>query len=154
MKNKVLIRWNKDMKRLMQKPKTALFVGYFDDSGKYSDGTKLSEVALWNEYGTISKKGKEHIPPRPFLRNTINNQANIDKFARIIGYELAESGDLNLAFERCANVAVSAVKKSIRSNTPPPNDPATIKAKGSSHTLIDTGKLMGGVDYKIKADND
>ena len=42
----------------------------------------------------------------------------------------------------------------IKSDIPPPNAPSTIKAKGSSHTLIDTGNMWESVDYQILSEEE
>ena len=41
------------------------------------------------------------------------------------------------------------IVKKIHSNIPPPNAPSTIKAKGSSKTLIDTGEMWRSVDSQV-----
>ena len=41
------------------------------------------------------------------------------------------------------------IVKKIHSNIPPPNAPSTIKAKGSSKTLIDTGEMWRSVDTQV-----
>lgn len=41
------------------------------------------------------------------------------------------------------------IVKKIHSNIPPPNAPSTIKAKGSSKTLIDTGEMWRSIDTQI-----
>lgn len=42
-------------------------VGVFEDA-TYPDGTSVARVAKWNEFGTKST------PPRPFMRQTINDK--------------------------------------------------------------------------------
>jgi hypothetical protein len=46
----------------------------------------------------------------------------------------------------------SMVQKTIRDakEWAVPNDPATIKAKGSSSPLIDTGRMVNSVRYEVK----
>lgn len=41
------------------------------------------------------------------------------------------------------------IVKKIHSNIPPPNAPSTVKAKGSSKTLIDTGEMWRSVDMQV-----
>ena len=45
-------------------------VGFFS-SARYADGTPVASVALWNEFGTRKKDGRQHIPPRPFFRRAL-----------------------------------------------------------------------------------
>lgn len=42
----------------------------------------------------------------------------------------------------------NAVVKKILSNVPPPNAPSTIRQKGSSKTLVDTGEMVGHVTHR------
>ena len=49
-------------------PKLELEVGFFE-SATYKDGTKVAQVAYWNEYGTPT------IPPRPFFRDAIKEKS-------------------------------------------------------------------------------
>lgn len=43
----------------------------------------------------------------------------------------------------------NAIRLKILSNVPPPLKEATIKRKGSSHTLIDTGQMLADVSHQI-----
>ncbi|MFA5753281.1 MAG: HK97-gp10 family putative phage morphogenesis protein [Bacteroidales bacterium] len=42
----------------------------------------------------------------------------------------------------------NAIVKKILSNVPPPNAPSTIRQKGSSKTLVDTGEMVGHVTHR------
>lgn len=44
----------------------------------------------------------------------------------------------------------NAIRNKILSGVPPPNAPATIKAKGSSHTLIDQGTLLDSIEHTVE----
>lgn len=44
----------------------------------------------------------------------------------------------------------NAIRIKILSNIPPPNAASTIKAKGSSHTLIDTGEMLDFVSHEVE----
>jgi len=52
-------------------------------------------------------------------------------------------------FKRALLKMEASVVKELGSNIPPPNAPATIRRKGSSKTLIDTGVMMRQVSTKI-----
>jgi len=47
----------------------------------------------------------------------------------------------------------NAIRIKILSNVPPPNAASTIKAKGSSHTLIDTGEMLESVSHEVDFSN-
>ena len=56
--------------------------------------------------------------------------------------------DLQGPHERALIKIENAIVKKILSNVPPPNAPSTIRQKGSSKTLIDTGEMMGHVTHR------
>lgn len=57
--------------------------------------------------------------------------------------------DFKGPMERALLKIEKAVVDEINSGVPPPNAPSTIKAKKSSKTLIDSGKMRQHVDHKI-----
>jgi hypothetical protein len=48
----------------------------------------------------------------------------------------------------------NAIDKKMLSGVPPPNAESTIKKKGSSKTLIDTGEMLGHVTHKQTEEGD
>lgn len=61
------------------------------------------------------------------------------------------------SYEIYENLGISlenAIRNKILSNVPPPNDPKTIKAKGSSHTLIDTGTMLDSISHIVEYNSD
>lgn len=40
-------------------------------------GRPVAQIAFWNEFGTYSRNGKRHIPPRPYLTQTGHLLKNI-----------------------------------------------------------------------------
>ncbi len=123
------------------KKATSLEVGFIDGA-TYPDGTLVSAVAAYNEFGT------ENIPPRPFFRNMIrensakwpvnlatalkNNNNDTEKALGLVGQEIQEE-----------------LQTSILSNIPPPDADATAKAKGFNRTLIDTGVMLNSVAARV-----
>ena len=59
-------------------------------------------------------------------------------------YELSE--DLGMKIE-------NAIRLKILSNVPPPLKEATIKRKGSSHTLIDSGQMLASITHSVNDSN-
>ena len=49
-----------------------------------------------------------------------------------------------------APVAVNEFKKTIKTLNSPPNKPSTVKNKGSSNPLIDTGLLRQSITYQVR----
>jgi hypothetical protein len=50
--------------------------------------------------------------------------------------------------KRALNKLQNAMVAEVMSNIPPPNAPSTIAQKHSSHTLIDSGEMLGHITYK------
>lgn len=117
--------------------------GYFNNAS-YPNSLKLSENALIQEYGT------EHIPPRPFLRNSLKRQKEWVKFIKE-NFDVSSDNPVQLeqVMKMTGEMMKDAIKDSIDSNIPPANRPSTVKAKGSSHTLIDTGTLRNSVHSEV-----
>lgn len=108
----------------------------------------LVEVAAVNEYG--SEDGR--VPERSFLRSTFDAKktkigqqlaAGLDKI--ILGRGTTDDllGRVGL------KLAADSVE-TINAGVPPPNAPATVARKGSTHTLIDTGRLRQSIDHEVR----
>ena len=137
-------------------------VGDAEGQGKpYDSMSEVARIAAWNEFGVPAKNAPEgakkafmefwHIPPRPFFRNAIDGckeelQEFMDKTA--IAVEIGEITP-RIAFERVGIFMENKIKKSITETTTPPNAPSTIKAKGSSHPLIDTAQMRNSVTFAV-----
>lgn len=102
--------------------------------------------AIYNEFGTT------RIPERPFMRITMRtNRAKYQRFlATNARWILNESVTINSALRRLGMIAVGDIQDMISSNVPPPNAPSTVRRKGSSTTLIDTGNMRQAVTYEVE----
>lgn len=108
----------------------------------------VGEIATLQEFG--SSNG--HIPPRPFLRNTLMNKS-------LVLNTLAEAGRRVVhkystprqAFKRAGDTFVNAIKTTLLDGVPPPNSPRTVAWKGHGDTLIGlTGALYDAISYQIR----
>ena len=90
------------------------------------------------------------------MRNTIKR--NEQKWVKYIKEMFDPNMDGNMPLKVIAlNIALKMqrdIQASILSNTPPPNKPSTIRRKGSSRTLIDTGLLLNSVQSEVIKGND
>lgn len=120
--------------------KTTLNVGFFEES-RYDNGSYVADVARYNEFGTLD------IPPRPFFRKAIND--NSSKWLDFLARDLAQTENIELSYNRLGEIARGDIVKSINQTNSPPNAPSTIKAKGSSKPLVDTGFLRANVTFKV-----
>ncbi len=115
----------------------------FMEGATYPDDTSVALVAAFNEFGTAKA------PPRPFFRNMI--AANSRKWPRNITTALKNNDyDASAALGLIGQEIQEELQDSIRSNTPPPNAPATVAAKGFDRTLIDTGHMLNSVTHVVK----
>lgn len=121
-------------------------VGFNEQSGGYEEGVTTAQVAAWNEYGT------EHIPARPFMRQTIeNNEDKITKFVNSkAGAALKGDGDAEKVLNQIGSYVKGMMQKEIRDGEFEPNAASTIARKGSEKPLIDTGHMRQSVVYTIK----
>lgn len=129
--------------------KGVLKVGFFD-TAKYENGEYVAQVAFWNEYGTISKNGNQHIPPRPFMRNVTDNQNAMSRIFNVAKIELEKGMENERVAEICGEQLAQMVKLSITGGSYIPNSAYTIAKKGSSRPLVDTGLMLGSVSYKVE----
>jgi HK97 gp10 family phage protein len=116
----------------------------FMEGATYPDGTSVPLVAALDEFGTAKS------PPRPFFRNAIaQNSAkwpkNLATALRAMNYDTAKALDL------VGQEIQEELQDSIRSNTPPPNAPATVEKKGFDRTLIDSSVMLNSVTHRVKS---
>jgi hypothetical protein len=104
----------------------------------------LISIAFWNHEGT-----SRGIPPRPFITEAMfTGKTRIRTQLRTtVKGILAGKGDLKGGLMRVAMLGQDLIQVQIGSNMPPPNAPSTVAAKGSSRTLVDTGRMMASVTW-------
>lgn len=109
------------------------------------DSLNISK-AIWNHYGT-----SRGIPPRPFLLNAMRrHRAKYLQAMKSAGAQILRGTmDSRTALNRLGIMAQGDVQQEINMTMTPPNAAATIRAKGSSHPLIDTGEMKGKVTWKV-----
>ena len=124
----------KQIKKLMT-DKTVL-VGIHESSGEHDGGISNAQLGAALHFGT------GNIPARPWLDAGV--QSGNAEYAEII----AENGDdLESALELIGVVAVGRTQEYMTNLSTPENALSTIKKKGSSNPLIDTGNLRQSVTY-------
>ena len=112
--------------------------------------------AIWNEFGT--KGGASGggwggpVPERPFLRNAMKNKKAEYKDALRKGAVSVVRGDytMGVLFDKLGNKAVQDIKAEITALSDPENSPTTVKLKGSSNPLINTGEMRNAVSYEVE----
>jgi len=123
-------------------------VGYLADTTgpqTYDNGLTLASNAAIHEFGG------GNVPPRPFMRT---GAEAFDQQDRAIGSILTGVIDGKVQPKEGSNrlgvILQTEIKRAIRGGDFAPLKAATIKRKGSSAPLIDTGRLRQGVDVRTK----
>ena len=123
-------------------------VGFYDKA-KYPDGTPVTNVAAWNEFGTESKLGNVQSPARPFFRKSNSRmKPQVARFLR----ERTDPKELIVTDQMgnlLGNMLSQDVKRSIVQLKDPPNTEYTIEKKGSTNPLINIGTMKNKATYKI-----
>lgn len=146
---KVRDRGLRDLKKRLKKSgQSFVKVGIFGEEADATHaGTKRSnvEIAGFHEFGTGT------IPQRSFLRATVDaEEGKIKKLQRTISRNMlkrriTEKKGLGLI----GTFVTGEIQKRIRGGIDPKLKPATIRRKGSSKQLIDTGQLVQSITWEV-----
>ena len=121
----------------------SLQVGWFE-SAKYGDGVPVAGIAAQNEYGNP----KMGIPPRPFLRNTIESQS--PTWSKIIeqgaSAVVAGSHSIENVLNKLGLKAAADIKNGISSGNFTPLKQSTIDARLRKKA---DGKTVGSLDKPL-----
>jgi len=123
-------------------------IGIQEGDNPNVEGILLSDIAFFNEYGTVN------IPERPFMRGWFDSDLQrIKKFAQKL-YEKVADGKMTAekALKTLGQWGQDEIRKSILKLKSPPNAPSTIRQKGSSNPLIDTGQMMNSIHHTVHFD--
>lgn len=128
-------------------------VGVLESAGSADagDGLTMAELAAIHEYGAP----RANIPARSFIRNTFldsDGAESLKKFMfRTAKGLIQEKLDVQQALNQLGAFAQSMIKNRIKAHIPPPLKPATVKRKGSSTPLVDTGQLINSITWEVKS---
>jgi hypothetical protein len=120
-----------------------------EETHERTSGLSVAQLAAIHEFGAP----RANIPERSYIRSTYHaEQDALRQMARtlvqrvLMGKMEAEQA-LNLLGMKLAN----AIKRAITTGDgiPPPLSPDTIRRKGSSRPLVDTGRLLGAITWKV-----
>lgn len=155
---KLLKEFKKRVVKIDNSP--AVHVGLLSDGKPRSDDSSYTnaEIGAVHEYGAPDAG----IPQRPWLRPAIrkNQQAYADLIQDGMRKELQGVPALSKALKLVGVKAVADVKLFVTAGDqiPPPNAPATLKAKEAkgksktgkgARTLVDTSQMINGVNFKL-----
>ena len=136
--------WKDIKKNLKELSRLAVKIGILEGS-KTKDGADIAEYAAYNEEGT------KNIPSRPFIRSWVDSNGEKLRHFMDSAYSHVVSGKWTArdAFERLGQTVQSGIKKNIVSGGFKPNSDSTVKRKGSSTPLVDSGDMRNAVNYKV-----
>jgi len=148
---------NKDFaklkKELAELEKLQVRVG-FQRGDTNDEGVDLVDIAVWNELGT-ERDGKVHIPSRPFLRQSVeNNEEKIKAFAQKQLKGLGDTTTAKQVLQRLGIFQKGLVQETINNGDFIKNAPATVARKKSAQPLVNTGQLIQSVNFVIEPQGD
>ena len=115
----------------------------------HEGGINMATLAATHEYGAPSRG----IPERSFLRSAIiENQDKItDLVSKGVKSYLEQGKEIDLMFyDRIGLFASNLVKDKIAKGPFKPLADATVKRKGSSKPLVDTGALRQSISWEVR----
>ncbi|HHF4628497.1 TPA: hypothetical protein ACPOYH_001869 [Haemophilus influenzae] len=136
----------KELELINKIGKARVKVGVQADAGIHSEsGESLVDIGIWNEYGTA------HIPSRPFIRQTFedNQQALAQYLGRVVE-NVAKGDDLVQELSKLGQWYQDKQKKTLTFYPWTPNAPSTRRRKKSSKPLVDTSQLVNSIRYKVE----
>ena len=120
-------------------------VGFQRGKSQEEDGTDMCDVAAYNELGT------DHIPARPFIRQSVDdNESKIKSFLKGEVKDFAQGKSAEQILKEIGIFQKDLMQDKITSGSFAPNAESTIKKKGSSKPLFDTGRMRQSVNYVIQ----
>ena len=135
-------RFQKMLKELSQ---MQVRIGFQRGKATEDDGTDICDVAAWNELGTVNS------PSRPFLRKSVDeNESKINSFLQGQKSAMLKGASAEQILKEIGIFQKDLIQEKITEGSYVPNAPSTIKKKGSSKPLIDTGRMRQSVNYVIQ----
>jgi hypothetical protein len=129
--------FNKIIENLERLARTELTVGIFEGSVN-RDGIEIAPYAYRNEFGL-------GVPQRSFMRSTYEEKNGWKNVIEQVYDEVIQGRSVESAVGMLGEIVTNDIKTKISNNIPPPNAIETVRRKGSSKTLIDTGAMRQSV---------
>lgn len=111
------------------------------------DSIAMAELAAVHEFGAPSVG----IPERPFMRVSLqkNRPAYVALNRQNIKKILQKQMDIRTALGRLGELAKGDMQKEIAQGSFAPLKPSTIRRKGSSRPLVDSGQMRQSIAWEI-----
>ena len=113
--------------------------------GEDGDKPSILMIARVHEYGT------DIIPERSFLRASFDSRKKKfeEQGARLLKQVIVKGMSADAFFNAYGEYLVAQVRDYMVKLRYPANAPSTIKKKGSSNPLIDEGRLLGSIEWRV-----
>lgn len=125
---------------------TKLDVGVFGNKNEtYDNGVTTTDVGTWAEYGT------KHAPARPWLSGWLDENWELVIFrlrmemSRVVRGQQTKTQALTRVGQRIRD----GIRDRILAKIPPPNAESTIRKKGFDHPLLETGRFLEAITYRV-----
>lgn len=137
---------------IIQHPGTVTVYRKMKKNGEFARGGQFVKKSKSNFSSTHRSMGRVIlIPERSFLRSTFDErQDDIAQHAQRAVAAVVAGGDYNECIQKTGAYVQGLVQQKIRNGPFEPNKPSTVKRKGSSRPLIDTGHLRQSIRYVVK----
>lgn len=136
------IRFQRMLKELADKK---VRIGFQHGKATEEDGTDVCDVAAWNELGTVN------MPSRPFLRKSVDeNEGKINSFLQSKKKDLVRGVSAEQVLKEIGIFQKDLIQEKITEGSFAPNAESTVRQKGSSKPLIDSGRMRQSVNYVIQ----
>jgi phage gpG-like protein len=138
-------RLEKLLKKAQRQPHVA--VGILQDEER-EDGFSMVDLAMVHEYGSQAR----NIPPRSFIRSTCDakRKEHLELIRKFQWKILLGRITAQQALTQLGEVVSKDMVKTINNGIEPRLEARTVKRKGSSKPLIDTGRLKGSLTHEIR----
>lgn len=136
------IRFQRMLKEIADKE---VRIGFQHGKATEEDGTDVCDVAAWNEFGTVN------MPSRPFLRKSVDeNEGKINSFLQSKMKDLVRGVSAEQVLKEIGIFQKDLIQEKITEGSFAPNAESTVRQKGSSKPLIDSGRMRQSVNYVIQ----
>lgn len=138
------------MKRAEQLNQLQLVAGIPNDETSREDSGEITnaELGIIHEWGAPEKG----IPERSFMRSTMSEE--MENLGRLSKTQIALCLEGNISphdvFATIGAYLQGKIVDKITDGEFVPNNEKTVKHKGSSKPLIDTGQLRGAITYEVR----
>ena len=132
--------------------KTEVVVGITEETNSARGSVNNAELLYIHENGSPVR----NIPARPVLKPAIadgQTKGQIETMMReaaIAAMVLGDKSRCEQLFHKAGMIGRDACKNWILGGHLAPNAPSTIRRKGSSTPLVDTGSMLGSITYAVR----